>query len=485
MTKKVGSMQEKIARIHQTSMAILENVGIKLHHPEICSALQEKGIKVKNGVAYFSEDQVMSWVGKAPGRFIVYARNPDHDALIGSGQAQYLGGYGCSAIIESTGNRRDATLDDYIRFIKLVQQCSGFRFNGGILVQPTELPPAQMHAAMAYTTMLFSDKCIMGQPGPAEWVGKIMTLASMTFGGREALLQKPRVITLVNTLSPLQIDRIALETIKIYAEYGQPLVISAGPMSGTTAPITPAGALCLGNAEVLAAIAIAQMLREGTPVVMGISVVPADMRNGGLNVGAPANATCIRYAKALANKYGVPCRCGGSGSDAEGPTAQSGYESMLNMFVTLQEKVDLIIHSAGILSSYSAMSFEKFIIDLEVIRLIEQHLADIAVDDNALALSVITETGHGGEFLTHSHTLEQCRSVPWTSLMAATGDLEIGENSQESYLAKVNKTLERILYDYRRPILEPELRTALENFLIETGMDATQLKVLKEAAARP
>ena len=136
------------------------------------------------------------------------------------------------------------------------------------------------------------------------------------------------------------------------------------------------------------------------------------------------------------------------------------------------------------LSSYSGISYQKFITDLEVIRLIERHLADIAVDDNALALSAIIETGHGGEFLTHSHTLDQCRTVPWASVMAVPGDPKIGENAQEAYLTKVNITLNRILATYRRPVLEPKLQTALENFLVETGMDAKQLSMLKEAAVR-
>lgn len=477
-------MQEKVAKIHRTSMAILEKVGIKLHHSEICSILQENGIKIKDRIAYFTEEQVMAWVEKAPAKFTVYARNSEHDALIGGEKPQYVGGYGSSAIIDAAGNRRDATLSDFIRLIKLVQQCDGFRLNGGILVQPCELPASQTHAAMAYATMLFSDKCIMGQPGPAEAVEKIMTIAAMAFGGREALMQKPRVLTLVNTLSPLQIDRIALDTIKVHAEYGQPLVITAGVMSGTTAPITPAGALSMSNAEVLAAIAITQMLREGTPVVMGVVVVPADMRTGGLNLGAPANSICIRYAKALADMYGIPCRCGGCGSDADGLTAQSGYESMINMFVSLQEKVNLIIHSAGILSSYSGMSFEKFITDLEVVSIIEHHLADITINDEALALPVVVETGHGGQFLTHPHTLAQCRHVPWTGVIETSGPPKSGENAQEAYLARVNRTLERILSDYRQPELEPDLKNSLESFLMDIGLDAKHLNRIKEAAER-
>jgi len=482
--QEAGSMQNKLARIHQTSMAILEKVGIKLHHSEICSTLKENGIKVKDRIAFFTEEQVMTWVNKAPAKFTLHARNPQQDALIGGGQPQYVGGYGSAAIIDAAGNRRDATLSDYIRFIKLVQQCDGFRLNGGILVQPTEIPAAQTHAAMTYATMLYSDKCILGQPGPAKAVETIMAMAAMVFGGRKALMQQPRVLTLVNTLSPLQIDQVALDTIKIHAEYGQPLIISAGVMSGTTAPITLAGSLAMGNAEVLAAIAITQMLREGTPVVMGIAVVPADMRTGGLNLGAPATATCIRYVKALTAMYGIPCRCGGSGSDADGLTAQSGYESMMNMFVTLQEKVDLIIHSAGMLSSYSAMSFEKFITDLNAIRLIEHYQADIAVDDNALALPVIIETGHGGQYLTHSHTLDHCRSVPWNSVLDGIGHRKDAENVQKAYLANVNSALERILSTYSQPELDAGLRTDLESFLIKSGVEAKVLDMLRTAEAR-
>jgi trimethylamine--corrinoid protein Co-methyltransferase len=315
-------------------------------------------------------------------------------------------------------------------------------------------------------------------------VEKIMAMASMAFGGREALMQKPRILTLVNTLSPMQIDRIALDTIKVHAEYGQPLVITAGVMSGTTAPITPAGALSMSNAEALAAIAITQMLREGTPVVIGIVVVPADMRSGDLNLGAPAHAICIRYAKALADMYGIPCRCGGCGSDADGLTAQSGYESMINMFVSLQEKVDLIIHSAGILNRYSSMSFEKFITDLEIVSIIEHHFADITINDNTLALPVIIQTGPGGEFLSHSHTLTQCRKVSWTGVIDATGPPKSGENAPEAYLTKVNRTLERILSDYRQPELEPDLQASLESFLIETGVDAKHLNMIKKAVEK-
>ena len=278
-------MKAKIEKIHSCTMAILEKVGIKIHHPEICTLLHKNGIKVDQRVATFTENQVMNWVNKAPSQFTLRARNPAYDAVIGGGQPQYAAGYGCPQIVDAAGRRRSATLGDYVRFVRLVQQCEAFRINGGILAQPAELAADQTHLAMTYATLLYSDKCLMGQPGSAESIEKVMTIAAMVFGSRQALKAKPRVLTLVNTLSPLQIDRIVLETIKVHAEYGQALLITAGVMSGTTAPITTAGALAMGNAEVLAAVAVSQMLREGTPVVMGLVVSPADMRTAEVRLG--------------------------------------------------------------------------------------------------------------------------------------------------------------------------------------------------------
>jgi len=468
-------------RIHTASMAILEKAGIRIDHPEICTLLRKCGVRVDNRVAYWVEHQIMSWVGKAPAAFTLHARNPVHDAVIGAGQPQYAPGYGCAEVADAAGRRRSATLEDYLRFVQLVQQSEGFRINGGILVQPAELPGAQTHAAMAYAALLFSDKCLMGQPGHAEAVEKIMTMAAMVFGGRQALLEKPAVLTLVNTHTPLQLDHTTLDTIRIHAGYGQPLLIAAGLMSGTTAPITPAGSLALGNAEVLAAIAVSQMLREGTPVVMGLIVSPADMRTGDVRLGVPNHTACIRYTRALADLYGLPCRCGGCLTDAGGLTHQSGYESMLNILATLQARVDLIIHSAGILSSFKAMSFEKFVADLEVIRIAERHLAELPIGDDALALAVIEEVGPGGEFLTHPHTLARCRSVPYTSLLKSARNRPAAD-AQEAYRARVESALENMLSTYRQPDLPPSLRADLESYLIAEGVDSTHLKKFADGA---
>ena len=478
-------MQDKIERIHTTAMGILEKVGIKIHLPEICTLLKKNGIKMDDQVAYFREGQVMRWVHQAPSKFTLHARNPEHNALIGGGRPQYAAGYGCAEVVDAVGRRHMASLTDYVRLVQLVHLCEGFHINGGILVQPAELAADQTHLAMTYATLLYSDKCIMGQPGSAAAVEKIMTLAAMVFGGRHILLEKPRGLGLVNTLSPLQLDRMALETISVHAQHGQALLIAAGVMSGTTAPITTAGSLAQGTAEALAAIAISQMVREGTPVVMGLVIAPADMSTGEVRLGVPAHAASYPYIRALADRYDLPCRCGGSVTDATGLTHQSGYESLLNMLVTRQSGVDLILHSAGILDSFRAMSVEKFISDLEIIRIVDHYLAGVALDEDSLALSVIEDVGPGGEFLTHAHTLAHCRDVPFRGLLNKAGKNGKALTAQDGYLARVASTLENMMSAYHQPDLAPGLQADMESYLIAEGVDAVHIETINKVQATP
>ncbi len=463
-------MQAKLAKIHDASMLILEEIGIRLHHPDILEMLKNQNVRVENNIAYFTRNQIMEQIGKAPRQFTLYARNPLHNIVIGGDNSEYLAGYGCSAIIEPDGSRRNAMTKDYIRFVKLVQQSSGFRVNGGILVQPYDIPPNQTHLLMPYLTMCYSDKCIMGIPGNAQQVKKIMDMACILFGGRNTLQEKPRVISLVNTLSPLQLDRNVLETIKVHAEYGQALIIAACVMSGGTAPITLAGAIAQGNAETLAGIAIAQMIRPGTPTVMGLVMMPMDMRTGGVNIGAPAHSLSVKYCSGLAKRYGLPCRCGGNSTNANGVTVQSGYESMMAMFVSLQEKVNLILHSAGILDGYAAMSYEKFVTDLEVIRMAEYYFEEMATDDNALALNAIREVGHGGEFLTNMHTMQNCRKEAWISDIANTGPLKKTVSPHDAMMKKIKEKLESMIEGYQSPEIDADIKQRLDSYLIENGV---------------
>jgi trimethylamine--corrinoid protein Co-methyltransferase len=474
-----------LKKIHNASVRILKEIGIRLHNQEIINLLNRNGIKVDGQTALFEEKQLMHWINKAPGRFTLYARNPDHDMFIGGDSTEYAAGYGTPTIVSLDGNRRSATLEDYITFVKLVDQSEYFNINGGILVQPCELPSIYSNPAMMYATLTHSDKCILGLPGTADEVEHIMNMGGIIFGGKEEFIKRPHIATMVSTLSPLQIDHIALQTMLVCARHKQPLIISPAPAAGTTGPIMMASNISLANAEALAAIAITQIINEGTPVVYGLQSYAADMGSGNISIGSPGYSIQAKYCAQLAKLYGLPSRTGGTNTDAKGVSVQSGYESMMSMLLACQNKVNLIIHSAGILDAFAATSYEQFIVDLEIISMIEFYLGDIETDPEDFAFDVIREVGIGGQFITTQHTLERCRKASWHPQIGLRGFLVKGSPNEQLF-ANIERKMQKMLDSYEKPTLPPDMLEELYEYTVKIeGVDKSIIEAIHQREDSP
>jgi trimethylamine--corrinoid protein Co-methyltransferase len=466
-------MTDTLKKIHRASVRILEEVGIRLHHADILELIQENGIKVDGNTAFFNEKQIKQWVDRAPGRFSMASRSGEHDMLIGGENIEYAAGYGTPTIVDRDGMRRSATLDDFLNFVKMVHQVPYFNLNGGILVQPSDIVAGHSAAVMMYATLTHSDKCIMGIPGTAAEVEQLMQMVALTCGGRETMMQQNRVITMISTLSPLQIDHSALDSMIVCARYGQPMIISPAPAAGTTGPVVMAGNVSLANAEALAAIAISQMLSPGIPVVYGLQSNAVDMHSGQVAIGSPGYSIQAKYCAQLARMYGLPSRTGGTNTDAKGVCVQSGYEAMMSMLIACQNRVNLIVHSAGILDSYAATSYEQFIVDIEIISMIEYFLEDMETDPEDFAFDIIKQVGIGGQFLATAHTAQRCRTESWTPRIGLRGGLLVKGTPDEQFMANIQREMDTLRQTYRKPPLEPSIHAALRRFLIDVvGVDA-------------
>jgi trimethylamine--corrinoid protein Co-methyltransferase len=355
----------------------------------------------------------------------------------------------------------------------MVHQIPYFNLNGGILVQPSDISAAQSSAVMMYATLTHSDKCIMGIPGSAADVEQLLEMVALTCGGHESLISQNRVLTMISTLSPLQIDHSALETMQVCARYRQPMIISPAPAAGTTGPIVMAGNISLANAEALAAIAIIQILHEGTPVIYGLQSNAVDMTSGQVSIGSPGYSIQAKYCAHLAHMYGLPSRTGGTNTDAKGVSVQSGYEAMMSMLIACQNNVNLIVHSAGILDSYAATSYEQFIVDIEIISMIEYYMADIKTDPEDFAFEIIKEVGIGGQFLATGHTAKLCRTETWRPRIGLRGGPIVKGTPDQQFMSNVQREIESLLKAYRKPQLEPDVEKALRNYMIDTvGVDS-------------
>ncbi|MBU0463899.1 MAG: trimethylamine methyltransferase family protein [Proteobacteria bacterium] len=467
-------MNEKINKIHDASMKILNKTGMRFHHPEILNLLKKNGVKIEGETAFFTENQILDWVGKAPDYFKVYARNPAHDFIIGDTNGvkhiEFAPGYGAPNILERSGKTRRAVLKDYIEFTKLVHRSDQFKVNGGILVEPSDINSQNNHAVMLYHVITLSDKFIFGMEGRKSQVDMTIDMVKILFGSQSELISKPRIMTIVNTLTPLRMDQTALDTILAYSSHGQPVIITPAASAGFTGPITLAGVIALSNAEALAGIAVTQMVRQGTPVVYGCQSTAGDMRTGAYVVGNPEHALCVRFASKLARHYGLPCRGGGAPSDAKQVSVQSGYESMMILLTCVKENINYIIHSAGIIDSFNCMSFDKFIIDLELLDMVKRIHQDVRVDDETLALDVIHQVGVGGEYMTSAHTAKLCRREIWSPDIGLKGP-KAYENIDSAIFEKIERKKDKMLMEYQQPQLSDSVQSELVAYLKDNGVE--------------
>ncbi len=472
-------MEANLNKIHDAALQILAEVGFRFMDEKATKILREHGIQVKDQVATFTRDQISHWVEQAPAAFDWHGANPQYNVAIGKDHSECVSGYGCASICEWDGSRRNATLEDYVTFAKLIHQSPNFKINGGILAQPEDIPADLSQLIMVYASALYTDKCLLGIPGSEGQMQDIMELMAIRLGGKDAFTANHHLLTMISTISPLQVDAMAIESMMTAGAYKQPVIISPAPAAGTTGPIELGTNLALATAEALACIAFCQMVCPGMPTVFGLQCYGSDLGSGNISIGSPAYALQAKYTAALARHYGLPSRCGGAVNDAKTVSCQSGYESMLSIFTAMQNRVNLIVHSAGILDSFAAISYEKFLIDMELMNMARYYLDDVAIPEESVNIELIKQVGHGGEFLTSMDTMKKCRTHSWNpevSVRKIGAQVDAERRFEENILKQKNRMLEQ----YRLPEISEEVVRAMDAFMLDRGVDSSILVRIKE-----
>ena len=251
-------------------------------------------------------------IGKAPAEFAIYARNSDCDVVIGGTHMVFIPGYGAAFVTDLDNGRREGTLKDFENFVKLTDASPYQDVCSGMVIEPTDAPHEIRHALAIYTAIKNSPKPFMGSAMGVQGAKDSIQMASILFGSKDELSRKPRMISILCSLTPLAYDERMLGAIMEYARAGQPLLISSLGIAGATSPVTLAGTLAVQNAEVLAGIILTQLIREGTPVVYAGASTGADMQTGVLSSGSPEMAINTAATAQMARFYGLPVRSGGA-----------------------------------------------------------------------------------------------------------------------------------------------------------------------------
>ncbi len=451
--------------IHNSAMEILGSAGIRFKEDEAVEIFKNHGVKTDGYTVFLSEKDITKALETAPETFTVTARNPKNNVAIGKENFAFIPGYGAPFIITDKKERREATMEDYDNFCKLVQTSKYINMNGFMMVEPSGIPAATAHLDMLLSNLVLCDKPCMGSPVSKQGAEECTDMLEIVWG-KNAMESAPATVSLINSLSPLGFsDEMAGSLISLVRK-GQACVIASLIMAGSSGPITIAGVLAQQTAEVLAGITLAQLVRPGAPVIYGSTSAPMDMKTGGLTIGAPELSMIVSFTAQLARFYNLPSRSGGGLTDANYPDIQAGVQSALALSTAVRNGINFILHAAGILGSYLAMSYEKFLVDEELAGMLLKLIKPVEISAEEISVPSFQEVGIGGEFMTQDKTIERCRSEFFDSEILTIADFPSWEGSGKQLACDhAVEAFKRRLEEWEKPDIDPQIEKDLKKYV--------------------
>jgi trimethylamine--corrinoid protein Co-methyltransferase len=455
--------KEQIEAIHDTTMKILSEIGVRFPDPEALKIFEDHGFKIDGETVFFTEDQIASALKSIPGQFRVEARNPEHSVMIGDGFPIFAPGYGAPFLIDPDKGKVVPGIKDYEDLIRLAQSLPHQDMSGHLLIEPQDIPSEMAHLYMLKANILYSDKPFVGSTEGREGAEHTLELIDIIFGKNK---DQYHTLGLINPLSPLRYSKDMIEAILEYARGNQPLVFASLIMAGSTGPVTLAGVIAQQNAELLSGITLAQLIRPGLPILYGSTSTNIDMKTGALAIGSPELSLCISIHAQLARKYGLPSRGGGALTDSSVLDAQAGYESMFSLLTTVNSGIDFILHAAGIISSYLAFSREKFVMDDELCGMVKHYCSGVEVKQETLAFDVIQNVGHDGHFLSQPQTLKRCRTEFWMPEISDRIGLEAWwDGDRKDATQRSADRAQQLLSEYQQPVLDAVIEKQILDYI--------------------
>jgi trimethylamine--corrinoid protein Co-methyltransferase len=401
---------EQLDRLQEATLRILEEVGVRFPSDRALEILGDHGARVDRAsqVVRFPADLVRRALADAPRTFTMAARDPPFDLRLEEGASYFTtDGCGVATIDFDTREERPSRKSDVAEMARIADYLASIGFMWPTVSAQDHGATSQLHEidAAVNNTVKHFQGMVMGS-GAAR---RAVEMATVLAGSREAIRERPPISDLICSIAPLAHDHEGLEAALVFAAAGIPVGMLAMPTLGTTAPATSAGALVVGDAEVISGIVLLQLAFPGTPVFHSIMKAWADPRTGGY-VGYSIDSRA-RYAPVeIAHRWGLPSMGACFGTDA--PTAgtwQAGVEVALDPLLGGMAGPELVT-GMGLDRTYTLLCPEAIILDDDVYQRARHALLAEEVTDETLALDVIASVGPGGHFLAEQHTRVHMRT---------------------------------------------------------------------------
>ena len=417
---------------------------------------------------------VMAQIAKAPGPTSVRGRNPARRVAIGGGSMAITAVGGPPFVSDLERGRRAGTYDDMCAFIKLSHLLNVIHLEGGCSVEPTDLPPETRHLDFYLACCRLTDKPWKPLSVGRQRARDAIEMAKILLGEDEAsLAADPVFFVNTNTNTPLVLDGEIAQGLTAFAQAGQPICVTPFALSGAMAPTTIAGALALQNAETLAACALVQLIRPGCPYIYGSFTCNVDMKTGAPAFGTPEYALAAQASGQLARRYGLPWRSSNT-TASNAPDAQAAYESQMSIWGAITGHAGVLNQGAGWLEGGLVASYEKLILDAEMLQMMRVWSDGIQVNDDTLGLDAIREVGPGGHFFGAAHTLERYQDAFYQPLVSDWSNYENWRDAGANQAAeRAHDLWTSLLADYQAPPLDPAVDEALSAYVVQRKEQVT------------
>jgi trimethylamine--corrinoid protein Co-methyltransferase len=462
---------EDIRRIHETTLEIVETIGVKFPLPRALDIWEAHGARVDRGtqVVKIPAALIESALRTAPPAYTLAARDPSQDLPL-DGNHVYVGTDGCGfeVIDIATGLKRRSTIRDVADIARVADDLEEVAFHW-VPVSAQDCPPETrgLHEILAIwsnsTKHVQTESIYSGREARAA-----VEMAAVLAGGRDALRKRPLLSIMECTISPLAQDSGSLEAALAGAEAGCPVGFMTMASCGYSGPATMAGNLAMGNAEVLSALALIQLAFPGAPVYYAAAQTAMDLRSGAYTGGGPEDFLFGAASNELAQFYHLPLSMGSFATGAKEPDWQAGLENSLSTFMASAAMSDMLL-GVGLLNGSTIWSFEQMIMDCEIFGIIRKMMEGIPVNDETLALDAIRETGPKGDFLTNDHTIRNMRGL-WLSKLLDRRPYSVWEGKKDGARDWARDKAKGILAAHHPVPLEPKLEAEMRKIILSAGV---------------
>ena len=414
----------------------------------------------------FEAGLIEDLIASLPARFTLHARNPERHVEIGGDAVAFAVVSSAPNVSDLDRGRRPGNFADFCDLLRLAQSLNVCHLIGGYPVEPIDLDPATRHLDAVAAMLRLSDKVVQGYALGRQRMADAIELVRIArrLSDRE-LDRQPSIYTVVNANSPLQYDGAMLEGTIEMARRNQPVVVTPFTLAGAMAPVTLPGALVQQNAEALAGLAFTQVVRPGAPAIYGCFTSNVDMKSGAPAFGTPEYAIATIASGQLARRYGVPLRASNT-TASNAPDAQAAYESQMSIWGSLLAGSNLVKHGLGWLEGGLCASFEKVVIDAEMLQMMCAFMNPPEVDSASLGLEAMREVGPGGHYFGAAHTLERYDSAFYQPLLSDWRNFEAwSEDGALDATRRAQRIWQALLAEYQEPPLDPAVAEELDAFV--------------------